>query len=135
MPKPPISVLIDALARDIAEEDRNALAKPLPEAQVATLREVAARYTAPCPFKVGDIVTAKAGYNTAGEGDPHIVLEIAGVPVRNFETGDDPRNSSSMAFGRRMDMRVACFVDADGSINAFWVESWIFEPFVAEGGV
>ena len=48
------------------------------------------------PFKVGDLVTPMRGTNIKDAGEPHIVLEIAEQPIRNFEaTGDASATASS----------------------------------------
>lgn len=103
--------------------DRRA-SKPLPEAQVATLREVLDRYTSPCPFKVGDLVTARAGMNVKGAGEPHIVLEVFATPIRSHE------NPGSNTFVGRFDMRVATFPNAS-NVACFSVESFTFERYTA----
>lgn len=98
--------------------------RPLPEAQVATLRDTFRRYTMKCPFAPGDIVTPVPGYSIFGQGHPHVVLEISG-PGFTFEG-----ESGSSGFGKRLDMRVAGFTH-DGNVAAWWCESWEFEPYVA----
>lgn len=54
---------------------------PIPEAQIATLREAMARYAAPCPFVPGDLVTPREGYGYTDAGLPHIVLEVLAEPM------------------------------------------------------
>lgn len=98
--------------------------RPLPEAQIATLREAAMRYTAPCPFRVGDLVTPRKGYRYHDAGLPHIVLEVSDDPIRTWPA-DEPNSSG---FGPRLDVRVANFA-SDGTVVAFWQESWCLERF------
>ena len=95
----------------------------LPEAQVASLREVAARYAAGCPFKPGDLVTARRGGFYMGQGEPAVVLEVFDPPFR-FHDGE---NGSGYHFAR-YDMRVARVHDA-GVLAAFAVESWGYETY------
>lgn len=112
-----------------AAQDNPDQAAILPEAAIETLKEVAARYVADCPFKVGDIVTPRRGFSVRGAGRPNVVLEVIGAPIRNFVTFE-PDHTGLNSFGRKIDMRV---VEADGNIRAFWVESWAFEAYeVAE---
>ena len=108
----------------LADEARNKPA-PLIEAQIATLKEVADRYFAGCPFVEGDIVTPRSGTNYKDIGIPHIVLEVRDPPF--FNTASSDANSSS--FGQRLDMRVAAVSQNTGNVAAWWVESWAFEPF------
>jgi hypothetical protein len=99
----------------------SSVARPLPEAQVATLKEVAARYAAGCPFKPGDLVTARPGHNVKGVGHPHVVLDTRSAePSFNGESG-------SCLNGRREDIRVATIMR--GHVAAFWDESWHYEPY------
>ncbi|RWX72560.1 hypothetical protein [Mesorhizobium sp. M2A.F.Ca.ET.039.01.1.1] len=105
--------------------------RPIPEAQIATLREAFERYTNPCPFKPGDIVTPRKGFGYADAGEPHIVLEVAEKPIRNFEAPADVSNIYSSAFGSRVDFRVASLTDGRGetAIVAYWQESWRHELY------
>lgn len=123
------TVDLDALLR---QQNAEPVALPLPEAQIATLKEACERYAAPCPFKVGDIVTPRKGYSTRGVGVPHVVLEVLAEPLQLMKA--DPRVMSMNCFGRRIDMRVLCHGETDGELAAYWVESWEYEPYV-EGAV
>lgn len=117
---------LDDLVGGIGKPDGDGK-NPLPEAQVATLLEVAARYAAPVPFKVGDLVTPRKGYNIRDAGDPHIVLEVPKFPIRNFAMGDDPSAFGSAFFGARLDIRVGTF--DRGHVAAYWGESFRYEPY------
>lgn len=97
---------------------REALKRPLPEAQIATLREVSAAYQARCPFKVGDIVTPKPTSTYDDKGVPHVVLEVAANPIRDFEPG----NCLMHNYGCRLDIRVGVLVGDE--VVAYWQESW-----------
>jgi hypothetical protein len=103
---------------------------PLPEAAIATLKEVCERYVAGCPFRVGDVVTPRRGYAVAAEGRPHVVVEIADPPIRNFSDGSGSYGSNS--YGVRIDIRVAHI--HRGRLIMHWAESWQFEPYPPAGG-
>jgi len=97
--------------------------RPLPEAQCATLKEIFGAYSAPCPFRPGDLVTARktCGQPDYLKGEPYIVLEVIKGDDR-IEDGDD-------SFVRLLDMRVAVFFNS--IYITPWVESFEFEPYVA----
>lgn len=103
---------------------------PIPEAQVATLREVYERYANGCQFKPGDLVTPRNNYSLRGAGLPHVVLEVRtpGEAVRTFDA-PDPMDTSSQRYGARLDIRVASFHDQGGQVGAWWGESWQYEPY------
>lgn len=105
---------------------RQALKRPLPEAQIATLREVNAAYQARCPFKVGDIVTPKPTAIYEHVGVPHIVLEVAAVPIRDFEPG----SCTAFTYGCKLDIRVGVLIGE--SVVAYWQESWQHQLYSAE---
>lgn len=121
--------LADLLAASKAAGETNA-ALPLPEVQIATLRETFARYSAPCPFKPGDLVTPRKGCGYKDAGVPHIVLEVAENPIRVFDINTAVR-SCSTDFGERLDIRVVSHCKS-GDLVAFWQESWRLEPYVEE---
>jgi len=110
--------------------DQEARKSP-PDVLCTTLRELTDRYTAPCPFKVGDLVTPRADSDYVGEGEPQVVLEVLETPIRNFVTHDSKDSVHSQAFGLRLDVRVGC--EADGCLVAFWKESWKLEPYTGPG--
>ena len=114
------------LGRGDDDEERRP-PRPLPEAQIATLREICARYTAGCPFAVGDLVTPRAGVNVRGAGEPHIVVEIADEPHRPFDG-----SGTSSSYGNRLDMRTAGLAGDNETMVMHWVESWTFEPYREE---
>jgi len=107
--------------------DENEGPKFLPEAAIMRLREAASAYAVGCPFKVGDIVTLRKGYNIKGDGDPAIVVEVASVPHRTF----DDQDPGAQLFGMRLDMRTVCI--RGDRVCAHWQESWHFEPYTGEG--
>jgi len=105
-------------------------ARPIPEAQVATLLEAYQRYADVCPFKAGDLVTPRKGFGYSGAGLPHVILEVAAEPVRAWKpTGE--MSVYSNFFGCRLDVRVANFTST-GEVVTFWQESWCLEPYAAE---
>lgn len=103
--------------------------RPIPEAQVMTLREAFDAYSAPCPFKPGDIVTPRATSTYADIGVPHIVLEVLENPLRNFEPTKEISVYSN-SFGQRLDMRVG--VMSGGYVATYWQESYQHELYDAE---
>lgn len=118
------------------DEDTASSPRPLPEAVIMDLTSIAERYSAPNPFKVGDIVTPRRGYNIRGSGEPHVVLETE-TSVPRFSV--DQSETSSSSFGRKLDMRVACLTPAGPRFfyQAFWGESWCYEFYedaVRRGG-
>lgn len=105
--------------------------KSPPDVLCKTLREIAARYSAPCPFKVGDLVTPRKGYVSKEEGEPGIVIEVAEQPIRNFACVEGQTDIASMAYGAKIDVRVA--YGRHGVIMAHWQESWTIEPYTGPG--
>lgn len=112
------------------EEQRAAL--PLPEAQVATLREVYERYATGCQFRPGDLVTPRNGFNLRGVGIPHIVLEVRSPEDALRPASDNPQDTGSTRYYPRLDVRVACRHATDRSVCAFWQESWCHEPYLGD---
>jgi hypothetical protein len=103
---------------------------PLPEAQIATLQEAFTAYSAPCPFKPGDIVTPRATATYRDRGKPHVVLEVLNTPICNFEPSSVEGGVFSGGFGNRLDIRVA--VLKDGIVATFWNESWQHELYTGQ---
>lgn len=120
---------LDALAEMMGlEAEAEAPPAPLPEAAVASLRETCDRYVRGNPFKVGDLVTARKGFNVKGGGDPHIVVELVGdamAPPPRF-VGDESAHGKSF-YGARLDIRVAHI--SRGQMIMHWAESWQYEPY------
>ncbi len=100
----------------------------IPEAAIATLRELAAIYTAPCAFKVGDIVTPRRASGMRGIGQPHIVIEVFPEPIRALDAdligADDITHRN---FAAKIDMRVLTI--HRGEIVAWASESFFYEPY------
>lgn len=92
--------------------------------QVARLKEFGDRFSRGCPFKVGDIVTARRDATYKNAGQPHLVLEVEPLP-RNLEA-----DSASQSYGAVHDMRVASFYGEAIAIHA--VESVYFEAYSEE---
>lgn len=116
--------LSDLLSEMASERNEKPVRLPLPEAQIMELKALQQRYAAPCPYVSGDLVTPRGNCNVKGAGLPHIVLEV-GRPSEAAE----PESTASNGYGRRIDMRVACYSERKASIAAFWVESFEFEPY------
>lgn len=94
----------------------------LPEAVIALLEEMNAKYGKECPFKAGQIVTPEAwGINPNG-GEPHIVLEVLEEPIRQGIAGHFTQHCALL------DMRVA-LLDNEGDILPLVVESWQFKLY------
>lgn len=121
---------IRAIDPDFDPDAEEPKSRPIVEAQIATLHETFARYAAPCPFQPGDIVTARAGYGHRGVGIPHVVLDVR-PPTYAF-AAHEPADTTSNAYGRRLDIRVAAIAEKsdNNAICCWWVESWEFETFV-----
>jgi hypothetical protein len=117
---------INGAAED--DDDKDAAPALLPEAVIADLRELCARYTAGCPFRVGDLVTPRRGYSLSGSGDPRIIVEVAPTPIRNFDSAADCEEWASNTFGARLDIRVA-HISPRGQMVMHWGESWMYEPY------
>ena len=95
---------------------------PIPEALAKTLKEVFDRYRKGCPFKLGDVVTPRAGYSIVNDGQPCVVTDVHVGAAFYFDG-----NPSSHSYGARLDMRVVHW--QEGCIVMHWVESWQFEPY------
>lgn len=117
------------LSSAAAASPSKTVALPIPEAQVATLLETFSRYSAPCPFKPGDLVMPRTGFGYTDEGRPHVVLEVSNPPIRPFGVSDRLTPASNL-YGLKLDIRVACF-RSNGEVDAFWQESWRHEPYEA----
>lgn len=118
-------------AAQSSRDDSDDRASSPPDVLCITLSEIAQRYAAPCPFKPGDLVTPRKGYNKKGAGQPHIVLEVFEEPVRTFDTTEDMADTGSPFFGAKLDMRIAC--EVSGVIMAYCTESWNMEPYTGPG--
>ena len=80
---------------------------------IAALKDKAQRMAAPCPFSVGQLVTARADADVKGGGRPHIVVEVFDQPVT-----DPTAELGSNQFMRKYNMRVAHFVGNDMTVHA-----------------
>ena len=120
---------------------------PIPEAQIATMRELAAEYWATLlpshmqmmtdklpkecpqfPFRLGDVVTPRPGIILRCEGKPHLVVEIRPIapPEPHFE------GWRTAAFGARLNLRVMTW--KAGAYCMFWNEAWMHVPYVGPTG-
>lgn len=115
-----------AMAAEADGDDDAPKSRPLPEAQVATLREACAAYVAGNVYKIGDLVTPRKWSNNHGAGEPHIVVEIGdGTP--HFAASDS-HETGSASYGRHRDLRILCYGNHE-SIVAFWAEAYQLEPY------
>ena len=97
------------------------------EAQVMDLQVLVAAYAAGNVYKAGDIVTPRPNCNLRGHGLPHVVLE-AREPFYTFDSENDSENTTSCAYGRRLDFRIVCMAD-HGHATPYWAESWQYMPY------
>jgi len=112
-----------------AREDAPSKPRIHPLGQIARMRELAPRFTEPCPFKVGDLVTPRKDGFVRGSGQPCLVLHIhAGDKSPDFRIGE----SGSPDFGVIPDIRVAR-VTPNGTCVAFWTYSSEMVPYTGEG--
>ncbi|ARO54127.1 hypothetical protein B2G69_08185 [Methylorubrum zatmanii] len=137
-------LLASALGK-AAESTTSALKKVDPDALLARLVLTAKLYAEPTPFRAGDLVTPRADGIAKGAGTPSIVIEVlsSGDPIPGIddtpswsapivlrEPSTDVKATASNAYGRVLDLRVACLID--GSICTHVVESQDFEAWTPE---
>lgn len=116
--------LAEYVVAAMAEMEAN---PPLPEAQIATLREYQARFAElekHIPFKPGDIVTIAPTAPVRGDGRPNIVLEVVQPDDAHRTWGE---YSGSRYFGRKCEVRVASVTTDD--ISCYWVEAIDLIPY------
>ena len=119
--------ILEMMAKAASRQNEEDKPTPLPEAQVARLREMITAYSATtCPFKVGDLVTPRRDSPLKGTGVPHAV-----VATRDADYDWDCGESGDITFGMRFDMRVISVQQE--SIVPHWVESAGFERYVGSG--
>ena len=106
--------------------DDNAKPRMSKIGQVARLREFAALYSAPNPFKVGDLVTPRANSPIKDAGDPHLVVEVLDTPRWVYE--GTPYSST---FGLRMTIRIAQV--GDHGAACYWGEHHNYELYTGDG--
>ena len=106
--------------------------RPLPEAVIATLREHAANYMAPCPFKPGDLVTVRRGVGIRGAGEPAVVLETLAEPVFTAVTTAN-NDWGSNGFGARLNVRMLSLSDDNEDVTPHWIEHWRLEAYTGAG--
>lgn len=112
-------------AADDDKDDRPRTPRPPDDILALTLKEVAERYTAPNPFKVGDLVTVRRNYNRRGAGEPHCVVEVQSDD-RRFPTNAEP---GTQTFGERHNTRVACIGGSRNAVVCFWMDHYELEPW------
>jgi hypothetical protein len=98
-----------------------------PEVAVFRLREAAARFAAPVPFKVGDLVTVRRDAPLTGSGEPQIVIEVR--PDADLDWAGE---HGSWSFGSRNQVRALRFISGD--ICPCWVEAAHLEPWPLQNG-
>lgn len=100
--------------------------KPVLEAAMATLQEIAGRYQAKCPFGPGDVVTPRVGFLYTNCGTPHVILEVFDPPLRYFPETGTYSDVASCTYGTRLDVRLG-IIDNEGDFVTFCQESWRLE--------
>lgn len=97
------------------------------EGMIARLREYESRFGLPCPFKPGDLVTARLGgiMKETFVGIPHVVLEVFDPIIMDGEAGRPD-------YMRRVDMRVAQYTPGCDDVVEQVVHSIEFEPYRGE---
>jgi len=108
---------------------RNLTDSTPPKEALARLTAAYQDYTSTARPKPGDLVTIKPSHNLHGVGDPHIVLEVRPEPVWSFYA-TDPADTGHAAFGRGLNVRVACI--QRGDTVSYWMEHWVLEPYVGQ---
>jgi len=121
-----MNALMRALASIDADEAEAAL--PLPEAQIATLKEWGGVFADYRPWSVGDLITPRKGSGYDGVGLPHLVVELLGYPVTCTDKPGSPQ------FGAQFDTRIVRMV-RNGDISQYLVEGWQFERYSGPGSV
>lgn len=96
------------------------------EAQILTLRELAAAYAAGNIYKVGDLITPRRGVNLRHAGAPHMIVEILEPPIRKGES--QKHSHGAVDFWARLDIRVVSFYG--DYVVPHVMESWQVERWV-----
>lgn len=112
-----------------SDDDDAPRAMPIPEAQIATLREYQARFAELeryIPFAPGDIVTIAPTAPVKGAGLPHIVLEVVQPGDAHRTWGED---SGSNHFGKRCEVRIAGIASHGERFSRHWVEAIDLIPY------
>ncbi len=110
-----------------AEQNRTKPPRPIPEAQIMELKQIAERYSKPCPFKVGDLVRPRPNSPIFPADSPWIVVEVLSCPGPFFSTGHPGEDG----WGARPDFRAIVLSPSDNkSYVPYWNESFFFEPWV-----
>lgn len=113
----------DAALKGLAELAGPSASVPLPE-QIASLDKAFARYAlhaSECPFDIGDLITPRPDSFYPHAGLPHKVLEI----MVDTEPVWADVHAGTMRDGALLNIRVGVWYN--GSMHAFWAESWQFE--------
>lgn len=86
----------------------------------ADLLSALARFEQDCPFRRLDWITPRAHSDYNGVGEPMLVAEVLGSPITSIQ------HSTYLKY----DLIILRAVN--GSIAAYYAESWQFEPWVAK---
>ncbi len=119
-----LSALLEAM-----RDEESPRPKIHPEGQIARMRELAPRFTAPCPFKVGDLVTPRKDGIVKGCGDPCLIVQI-----NNAGTEPDFRfgTVASPTYGAIPDIRILHVKEGGNCVSA-WMYSTEYDLYTGEG--
>jgi hypothetical protein len=121
------------LAEFLRDMDSNSAVAPkpriLPEAEIERLRDLAARYAAPNPFKVGDLVTPRRGgvIKDRSCGHPCVVVETFD-PIFS-----DHAEVGSAEYLMRHTMRIAQYFAHEDSCVTMVADHSSFEFYTGTG--
>ena len=119
-----LSALLEAM-----REEESPRPKIHPEGQIARMRELAPRFTAPCPFKVGDLVTPRKDGLVKGPGDPCLIVQINNAGTEpDFRVGE----TDSPTYGAIPDIRIIRAAES-GNCVSFWSYSTEYDLYTGEG--
>jgi len=90
------------------------------EVAALELSGVAARYLSGNPFKPGDLVTPRKGFNVIGDGEPHVVVDV----FDRLPVGEQTIEGHGNQYPRP-DMRIIAYTH--DAFVPFLGESWCYE--------
>lgn len=104
------------------EASKAAEDKPIPTRRQLQMLNDAKAYYEPVPFKVGDIVTTRAGAPVQGQGQPSLVIDVNPEASHQFKG-----SYGNFQYGCRPQIRVVRIIE--GHAVPFWQEAAWYEPF------
>ena len=115
--------LKEALRSAHNDSDERAFRGPV-SVEAIQLRDICARYLEGNPFKPGDLIVPRKGFNIRGEGRPCVVLDLFDDVERKL-TDDGGQIEWN-------DMRIGRFIN--GKLLTFLAESMAYEPYTGKVG-